>query len=59
MAANTGIANNNTLQLDRPWDVIPEAGAHYSTFDWSAANWLVKGNSLTDNPRGILLYSAP
>jgi Pectate lyase superfamily protein len=54
----TGLASNNTLKLDRPWDVIPESGSHYATFGWSAANWIVKGNTLTDNPRGIMLYSA-
>ncbi|PSB45428.1 hypothetical protein C7B80_16895 [Cyanosarcina cf. burmensis CCALA 770] len=53
----TGLASNNTLKLDRPWDIIPESGSHYATFNWSAANWLVKGNTLTDRPRGIMLYS--
>ena len=56
--AITGVADNNTLKIDRAWDVIPEQGAHYATFDWSAANWIVKGNKLSDNSRGIWLYSA-
>ena len=56
--AITGVADKSTLKIDRPWDVVPEKGAHYTTFDWSAANWIVKGNKLTDNPRGIWLYSA-
>lgn len=53
-----GVADNNIFKLDRPWDIVPEQNDHYITFAWSAANWIVKGNTLTDNPRGILLYNA-
>lgn len=54
----TGIADSKTLKLDRPWQVTPNVGDRYATFSWSAANWIVKGNKLTDNPRGIMLYDA-
>jgi len=47
----------NTLTVDRPWEVIPTAGSRYATMSWSAANWLLKGNTLKNNSQGILLYS--
>lgn len=52
----TSVAGN-TLTVDRPWEVIPTAGSHYATMSWSAANWLIKGNTLKDNSQGILLYA--
>ncbi|MFC5412549.1 T9SS type A sorting domain-containing protein [Larkinella bovis] len=50
--------SGNTLQLDRAWDVIPGVGSHYAIFNWSAENWLVQGNRLEGNRRGITLYHA-
>ena len=44
------------LTLDRPWDVVPQPGSRYTIFNWGARNWLVQGNTLTDNIRGITLY---
>ena len=44
------------LTLDRAWDVTPNAGSRYAIFNWGARNWLVKGNTLVGNRRGITLY---
>jgi hypothetical protein len=49
--------SGNTLTVDRPWEVIPTVGSRYATMSWSAANWLLKGNTLKNNSQGILLYS--
>ncbi|WP_185731345.1 glycosyl hydrolase family 28-related protein [Larkinella rosea] len=48
--------SGSTLQLDRAWDVIPGAGSHYAIFNWSAENWLVQGNRMEGNRRGITMY---
>lgn len=47
---------NGTLTVDRAWDVVPEAGAHYATFVWGLEKALVKDNVFNQNPRGIWLY---
>ena len=51
-------ATESSIEVDHDWDVIPEAGAHYSTFVWGLKDVLIEGNTLKDNPRGIWLYSA-
>ena len=48
--------NGNTLNLDRPWDVIPDAGSRYTIFNWGSRNWLLQGNTMEGNRRGITLY---
>lgn len=48
---------NSTLEVDRDWDLIPDAGSHYATFVWGLDDVLIDGNTLIDNPRGIWLYS--
>lgn len=51
------VSNNaNTLQIDKPWDLVPDATSHYAVMRWSAENWLVKDNVLQDNNRGIWFY---
>lgn len=45
-----------TLTLDRPWEVVPQPGSRYAIFNWGARHWLVQGNTLTGNLRGIMLY---
>ncbi|MEI6679046.1 MAG: glycosyl hydrolase family 28-related protein [Mariniphaga sp.] len=45
-----------SLQIDRPWDVIPEEGSQYDIMKWSAEDWLVKDNVLEGNNRGIWFY---
>ncbi len=46
----------NTLQLEKPWDVVPDQTSHYAILRWSAEDWLVKDNVLEDNNRGIWFY---
>ena len=48
-----------TFHVDHDWDVIPDAGSHYATFVWGLQDVVIDGNTLTDNPRGIWLYSCP
>ncbi|OGX92051.1 PA14 domain-containing protein [Hymenobacter coccineus] len=48
--------SGSQLTLDRAWDVTPKAGSHYAIFNWGARNWLVKGNTLLGNRRGITFY---
>jgi hypothetical protein len=48
----------HTIKVAPPWDVVPEAGSHYTTFVWGLEKVLVIGNTLVDNPRGIWLYQA-
>jgi hypothetical protein len=48
--------SGNTLMLDRPWDVVPTSGAHYAIFNWGSRNWLLQGNTMEGNHRGITLY---
>lgn len=45
-----------TLTVDRAWDVIPDNTSHYATFVWGMEKSLIKGNVLSQNPRGIWLY---
>jgi len=51
----TGYASK-TLTVSPRWDVIPDATSRYATFVWGLEKSLLKGNTLTGNPRGIWLY---
>jgi len=48
--------SGNTMQVDQPWEVIPDSTSHYATFVWGLEKALIEGNTLIDNPRGIWLY---
>jgi len=48
--------NATTITISQPWDVIPDASSHYVITGWSAEDWLVKGNILEGNNRGIWFY---
>lgn len=48
--------SSTTMQIDRPWDVVPEKGSQYVVMKWSAEDWLVKENILENNNRGIWFY---
>jgi dienelactone hydrolase len=52
----SGENTSNTMQIDRPWDVVPEKGSQYVVMKWSAEDWLVKDNVLENNNRGIWFY---
>jgi hypothetical protein len=47
---------SSSLTVDRPWLLIPPAGSKYVITQWSAQTLLLKGNVLTDNPRGVWMY---
>lgn len=53
--AVTGRAGN-TLGLSQNWVVVPDTSSRYATFVWGARNWLVQGNTMSNNRRGITLY---
>lgn len=46
----------HTIFLDVPWTVIPDSSSNYVVTQWSAEDWLVKGNVLKENNRGIWFY---
>lgn len=48
--------DETTITVDPPWDVVPEAGAHFAVTNWGAERWLLKDNDLTRCARGIMLY---
>jgi hypothetical protein len=48
--------NENTVTVDRPWEVVPDHSSHYVIMRWSAEDWLVKDNVLEGNNRGIWFY---
>jgi len=48
--------NANTITVSKPWDIIPDNSSHYVLIRWSAEDWLVKGNVLEGNNRGIWFY---
>src|SRR4029077_9478478 len=51
------LSNTSTsLTIDRPWLLIPPAGSKYVITQWSAQTLLIKGNLLTDNPKGVWMY---
>lgn len=50
--------SGNTFTIDRPWDVVPSAGDHFSIFYPAMQYGLIRNNLLKDNPNGILLYHA-
>jgi hypothetical protein len=47
---------NQTLTVDKPWDIIPAAGDHFAIDVPSFENTIIRNNSLKDNPVGIVLY---
>jgi parallel beta-helix repeat protein len=48
--------NTKTIILDQAWDSIPEVGSLYSIFPWNLMHANIQGNTLIDNPNGIVLY---
>jgi hypothetical protein len=47
---------NQTLTVDRPWDIIPAAGDRLSVDVPSMENVIIRTNVMKDNPAGIILY---
>lgn len=48
--------NTKTLTLDQPWSTVPELGSLYSIFAWTLMHANIQGNTLVDNPHGIVLF---
>jgi parallel beta-helix repeat protein len=48
--------STKTLTLSQPWNTIPEVGSLYSIFPWTFMNATIQGNTLINNPNGIVLY---
>jgi parallel beta-helix repeat protein len=48
--------NTKTITLSQPWSPVPAAGDLYSIFSWTFSNATITGNTLIDNPNGIVLY---
>lgn len=46
----------NTLSVDKPWNIVPDSSSRYATFVWGLEKALIKGNTLSQNSRGIWLY---
>ena len=45
-----------TVTIDSPWDIIPTSASEYAINPYGANHVLVKGNSLSGNPRGLEFY---
>ena len=48
--------DKHTIWIESPWAVIPDESSNYVVTNWSAEDWLVKGNILKENNRGIWFY---
>jgi parallel beta-helix repeat protein len=48
--------STKTLTLNQAWSPVPEVGSLYSVFAWTLMNAAIQGNTLIDNPNGIVLY---
>ena len=48
--------STKTLTVSQPWSPVPEVGSLYSIFVWSLMNATIQGNTLIDNPNGIVLW---
>ena len=48
---------SRTMTVDRPWTVVPDTTSRYATMVWGVERTVIKGNTLTQNPRGIMIWS--
>jgi parallel beta-helix repeat protein len=48
--------NTKTLTVTQPFSPVPEAGSLYTIFVWTLMNATIKGNTLIDNPNGIVIW---
>ena len=49
--------STSTITIDRPFDIIPDTTSGYLAGFWDGKDWLIQGNTLKGNPRGIWFYS--
>ena len=45
-----------TITVNQPWSPVPEVGSLYTVFVWTLMNATIQGNTLIDNPNGIVIY---
>jgi parallel beta-helix repeat protein len=50
--------DGHTVYTNKPWTVLPTYGSTYATFDWGAANWIIAGNTMSNNEKGIEFFNA-
>ncbi len=50
--------SNNTFTIDQAWDVTPSPGDHFAIDEPSLENVLIRYNTMTGNPRGVMMYAA-
>ena len=48
--------NTKTLTVTQPWNPVPEVGSLYTIFVWTLMNATIQGNTLIDNPNGIVIW---
>jgi parallel beta-helix repeat protein len=48
--------STKTLTVSQPWNPVPEPGSLYSIFVWTLSNATIQGNTLINNPNGIVIY---
>ena len=48
--------STKTITLNQPWSPMPEVGSLYSIFAWTLMDATIQGNTLVDNPNGIVIY---
>ncbi len=48
--------STKTLTVNQPWSPVPEVGSLYSIFVWTLMDATIQGNTLIDNPNGIVLW---
>jgi parallel beta-helix repeat protein len=48
--------STKTLTVSQAWNPVPAPGSLYSIFVWTLMNATIQGNTLTNNPNGIVIY---
>ena len=48
--------STKTITLSQPWSPMPASGDLYSIFRWTLSNATITGNTLIDDPNGIVIY---
>jgi parallel beta-helix repeat protein len=48
--------STKTITLNQAWSPIPEVGSLFSIFPWTLMDATIQGNTLVDNPNGIVIY---
>jgi Pectate lyase superfamily protein len=48
--------SGNTFTVDQAWSIMPAPGDHFSIFHTAMENGLIRGNKISNNPSGILLW---